>query len=533
LVPQLSARERRVWELDARINARGIKVDFELVRRAAAVVEYAKTQLDAEMRRVTAGAVRKCTEAKKLAEWITSRGIPCESVAKGEQEDLAIAAREIDDAAVLEALRLRREASKSSTAKLLAMELTVCRDGRIRGLLADHGAHTGRWAGRLVQPQNLHRADPEEDGRDIEITAQILRTVMRPEDAYRTLDLIHGSPMVAIAKSLRSMFVAAEGYRYVGGDLSNIEGCVSVWLAGEDWKVQAYRDNQAGTGPDLYRVAYSRAFGGAAAEATGKKRQVGKVMELAFGFQGAIGSFISMGANYGMKPAMVVDVVRAATDNETWAKARALYSKPGTNRYGLPPDEWTALRITVDRWREAHPAVVSSWWEIQDAAVEAVASPGRVVRCINDRIAYMCNGGFLWCLLPSGRTLAYLRPELRTERSAAYREDGSSYERVKRVVSYEGFDGEKKRWDRFDLYGGMQWENVVQAIARDVLVDGMFEAEEAGYSIVLTVHDELLTEVPQGWGSVAELKAILSRSRKWYEGLPLAAKCWEDVAYVK
>lgn len=573
----LSERERAVWELDQRINDRGILIDTVSVKRLLAVVEIAKKRLDRRMQEVTDGAVTACSNAKRLVEWINSLGVPCASIAKSkhgdvldaaerededEQLDLQALGIEIDPAEIQRrpkiaaALELRAQAAKASTAKLKRMLAVVCADGRARGLLQYHGSHVGRWAGRLTQPQNLPRVDPDRDGWLVEaaLWAACLKTAQISHDA---LDAI-ASPIAATSKALRAMHIAAPGKRFIGGDLSNIEGCVNAWLSGEEWKVRAYLEYQAGLGPDLYTVAYARTFGGTPDQVGKPQRQVGKVEELALGYQGSVGAFISMAANYGVTPAMILPVVRAATSDELWAATAAKYrrTKP-KDRHGLGIDEWTALKVVVEGWRAAHPKITQGWWDVQDAAIEAVVNLGQVVPAYDGKVAYLCARGFLWCQLPSTRVLAYCNPRVRSvvEKTVVMRDTGEHLdaesfgaaelralvnaglaeiqEKAKRRVEYDGFDGVKKLWGTQILYGGRQCENICQGIARDVLVDGMFEAEARGYPIVLTVHDELLTEVPDDFGSPEELREIMIKPAPWRTGLPLDAKCWTGYRYEK
>jgi len=556
---QHATRERRVWELDQTINDRGVRLDIALAVRAVQVVEAAKERLHTRMNEITEGAVPKCSQVAKLVAWINSRGVPCTSIAKGQQQELVAAAS--SDPVVLEALSLRQQAGKGTpTSKFQTMVDCACEeDDKARGQLFYHGASTGRWAGRLIQFQNLPGMDEERDGANVRAVLAVLRADhLTVEERVDAIAQICGTVLPMLSKSLRQMLMASPGCRFIGGDLSNIEGCVAAWLAGEDWKVDAYAEFQR-TGNknlDLYRVAYSRAFGVLAEAITGPQRQVGKVMELACGYQGAIGAFLGMCRNYNINPDTMVPAIRGATPEGVWEAARARYTHPGVKKFGLSEETWTALRVAVDLWRGSHPAIVGSWWELQDAAIDAVSNPGEVVEAMNGKVAYVYSRQVLWCKLPSGRHLAYHRPRVQTHKQeqlqdkdgktawvddsdvVAYLKEGFTFTdaepRYKKQVFFEGYDNTRSRWDEnMALYGGLQFENIVQAIARDVMVEGMFAAETKGYPIVLTVHDELLCDVPNGHGSAAELKAIMSTVPHWCVGLPLAAKCWEDERYAK
>lgn len=550
--PPLSPAERKVWELDQRINDRGVMLDRPLIEHSLHVRDIALARLDADMREVTGGVVEKCSEVAKLAAWITEQGILCESVAKAQQDDLLLAAKVEEKPLVAKAIHLRQEASKTSTAKLQAMLDCLCADGRARGLLHYHGTNTGRWAGRLIQPQNLYRVDPERDGDTISRAIDVM-LAHDGQAAHDMLLMLFGEPLGVMAKMLRSMIVAAPGHRLVGGDLSNIEGRVAAWITGEEWKLDAFRLYDAGRGPDLYRVAYARSFGIQPHETTGAQRQIGKVEELALAYQGSVGSFISMAAVYGLQPAKLVDPVRAAAADD-YAYWIARYSG-ARDKHGLPPEQWAAIKVIVSGWRTAHPRLVQGWWDLQDAAVTAVSHPGEVVAVLDGKVAYMAARGFLWCRLPSGRVLAYCAPRVQAETEAwVEMPDGTRHDeadffpaeviamiasggrrktRTRHRVDYDGYDGEKRKWGQFSLYGGKQFNHIVQGSARDVMVGAMLRAEDRGYPVVLTVHDELLTEPVEWWGSVAEMERILTGGEPWLTGCPLAAKGWEGARYGK
>lgn len=564
VVPFLSERERRAWLLDAEINARGIRLDATAIQRAQEVVEIAKAAADREMAALTQGAVSKCSQAARLVQWLNDRGVACESVAKGEEEDLVLASDLLDDSTAAAVIRLRREAAKSSTAKLGKMLDCICDDGRSRGVLAYHGASTGRWAGRLWQPQNFPRVDAERDGPLVEMVFKILET--DGLDARDRHDLLSSvAPVIpACSKALRGMLIASDGCRLVGADLSNIEGRVAAWTAGETTVLDAFRDYDAGIGPDIYKVDFSSSMGVDLADVKPPDRQLGKVIHLAGVYQGSVGAYVSMGAIYNVKPLDMARAARRVTSDDVWRTTMAGYAR-AVNKSGLEPDVWTGIKVIVDKFRAAHPMTVQAWWDRQDAAIAAVGSPGQVIPILDGRIKYLSANGFLWTQLPSGRLLAYASPAIvwaetprmlytstdPTTRELVpadsydalgldlplYDEEGKfvtleeRYERRRRQVQYWSMD--QGQWKPWRLYGGLQCENDTQGNARDVMLEGMFAARDAGYPIVLTVHDELVTDTPLGFGSPDELASLMSRVPTWMPRLPLAAKAWEDRRYVK
>jgi DNA polymerase len=539
-LPPLTPSEKALWILDQHINDRGVQIDVALVDRAAQAAKAAAGRADREMWRLTDGAVKKCSETAKITAWLNARGVPCESIGKGEFDDIVLKTVILGDETAEKVIRLRRAAAKSSVAKFDAMLRSVCSDGRCRGTLGYHVASTGRWGGRLIQPQNFPRVDAKRDLPDVRRAIALLKTPGRsPEEMVDAIELATGRDCLdVLSKTLRACLVAAPGKKLVGGDFSNIEGRVAAWLAGERWKLEAFRAYDAGHGEDLYKLAYAKSFGVSTAEVDDPKRQIGKVQELSLGYQGSVGAFISMGANYGLKPGPLALAVKAATDEFTWARTRRQYGQPNRPTYGLDVETWTGLKVIVDGWRAAHPNIVQGWWDLQDAAVEAVANPGLIVPVFGGKVQYTVAAGFLFCRLPSGRVLAYASPRLKTTVEKAVSSDGEEYERVKRTVWYEGIDsraGKSKRWGPQSLYGGLQFENIDQAVSRDLMAESMHRAEAAGFPLVLTVHDELLTEVPaEAEDKNAEaLEVIMSVLPQWASGLPVAAKAWEDTRYVK
>lgn len=521
-LPRLSAEERRVWELDQRINDRGVLIDERAVQRAGDVAHEAIKRANERMWYLTDGDVQKVTQTRAIVEWLNKRGIPCESVAKGEHEELIAGAELYGDTDAQEVVALRRAAGKASTAKYRAMRESVSRDGRCKGMLNYHGAGPGRWAGRLVQPQNFPRVDPDRDLPRVETLHEFLETRMSAREIVDSLEMLGIEPLETLSKALRSMFIAGPGNRLVGGDYSNIEGRLNAWISGEAWKLQAFREYDAGIGPDLYLLSYSRSFGTPVAEVSKPQRQIGKVQELALGYQGSVGAYLNMAANYFIKPHDVAKVAREAVSDEQWRAAEDKYGS--RNTYGLDRFDWCGLFVTVSNWRAAHPDLVQGWWDLQDAAIAAVGSPGTKHFAYDGKAAYIAANGFLFCQLPSKRVIAYASPRLiETD------PDG----RRKLQIEYDAVDSVTKQWGPQRLYGGLQCNNVVQGTARDVMVNGMFAAEGAGYPLILTVHDELLAEVSESFGSVEEFRSLMLSPVPWLQGCPLSAAAWEAKRYVK
>lgn len=535
-IPQLTEYELKVWHLDQYINDRGIPIDTVAVEKCELLVDVAKKEADKEMRRLTHRTVPKCTNDNKIIEWIAGRGIDCTTVRKSEQTELMFLADLRNDPLVRTVIELRGDAKKTSTAKYGAMMKCVGSDGRIRGLLNYHGAGPGRWAGRLVQPQNFPRLDYKKEGHIIRGLIDMLHSNMTPAEIYDTLAMVYGesgkeAPLRLMSRALRSMIAAPEGMKFVGGDFSNIEGRGNAWNAGEQWKLDAFMLYDMGVGPDLYKVTAARIAGKKIEEIDDDERQsIGKTPELACGYQGGVGAFITMGDTYGVDPYAVAAVISRTTSSEVWDETAAKYAL-AKDKFGLQEREWTSIKIIVDGWRSANPNITQSWWDLQDAAIEAVEHPFHTVRVT--KVAYYSDGRCLWCILPSGRMICYSQPQLEEEVVEYVDKMGEIRQRTRKKVSFYGY--KEGQWRKLYLYGGLQCENIVQGIARDVMVDRMFAAEERGYPIILTVHDELLTEVPTSRLDLndKDFEGLMSVLPAWAGGLPLAAKAWEDTRYIK
>lgn len=474
----LRPAEQRLWQIDQVINDRGVYVDTALCDAATKIVETAAGWLDDEMREITRGFVSACSNVNQIGEWLRAYGgLPdVESIAKGEIDDLLL--RRDLSPACRRVLELRREAAKASVAKIDALLAGKNEDGRARGLLQFHAASTGRWAGRRFQPQNL----PRGSYKDVDTAVAAVAT--GDADYVR---MLFGEPLNVVSAVLRGMVRAAPGRKLCVADFSNIEGRVQAWFGGEEWKLQAFRDFDAGRGHDIYKLAYSRSFGIKPEAVSSDQRQVGKVMELALGYAGGVGAFQKMAVAYR------VDVSDSRADE---------------------------LKVA---WREAHPNIVSYWYELERAAIEAVQSPGKVVHA--GRIAFRVAGSFCFMRLPSGRAIVYPYP--------CIRDVTTPWGARKPTFSYKGVDSYTRKWTDQFAHGGVLFNNVVQGTARDIEAEAMVRVEVAGYPNVLNVHDEVVAEPKQEFGSAEEFGRLMSELPAWAEGLPIAAGAWSGGRYRK
>lgn len=512
---ELSDYEQTIWQIDQRINNRGVQVDLAAVNAAIRLVESEKARLDAEMLRVTGGEVGKCTEVQLLVKWIRNQGVEIKGAAKADVLDAL--SGELPDRVRL-ALGLRKEAAKSSTAKLIAMRDAASADGRVRGTKQYHGANTGRWAGRRVQTDNYPRGFLAPHEVDDAIAA-IKR--LPTSDAAKYLSMMFGPVLDVISSCLRGMLVPSDGNDFGQADFSNIEGRVLAWLAGEEWKLQAFRDFDAGTGPDIYNLTYAESFEVPVESVTKDQRQIGKVEELAFGFGGGVGAGQSMARIYNIK-----------VDDSTM-------------------DKWKTL------WRNKHPKIVYYWHDLESAAINAVQLGCVCKAGAKDRqVAFKKDGSFLWCRLPSGRVLCYPYPWIDTAVKFTWLERGVLHHatwsgarvakeglpigaRVTRedrgVLFYMAVNSTTNKWEETSTYGGSLAENVTQAVARDLLADALVRLEDNGYPVTMHVHDEVVVEVPADSpaDTVEKIEMLISQTPEWAKGLPVSAEGWRGRRYRK
>lgn len=557
----LSNDEQDLWYLDQIINARGIRIDRRSARAALALAEKAKKKLDAEMRICTNGYVTACSQPGKLVEWVAAQGVPLSSAAKAELEELL----ELDDlpAHVRKAIEIRQEAAKTSVSKLKAMLDRASDDGRVRGSFMYHGAGTGRWTSMGVNFANMPR--PRKVYEDAHLDKATLFDAIRQEDPDY-LKLLYGDtlgrPLHLISDSIRSFIWSAPGHDLIQADYSGIEGAVIAWLAGEDWKVEALhaiaRDPSL---PDMYRRTAAGILNLPIDVVTKKhwaRQAVGKVSELALGFGGGVSAFYSMSRNYSVALDPLFEPVWETADEERREKALKRYARclrRGDSKTDvLSKKAWLACEIIKVGWRATNPAIAKYWHSLEAGIREAIQNPGQAAS-VRD-VTYIVRHGFLWCRLPSGRCLAYGAPRLKDQVWAKKKLDDGTWDdsevmdrdiaeklALKGEVKIEGNTSPRasacnvnsvtKKYTRFGLYGGLAAENITQAVARDLLVNGMRKAEAAGYPIIAHVYDEIIAEVPRGFGDLDAFEKLICELPEWATGMPLTAGGWVGKRYRK
>lgn len=529
-------KELALWHLDQEINDRGILIDLDLATAAIETVDIEKRRLAAETATATDGVVGSTTQRDALLAHILERyGVSLPDM-RADTIERRIEDPELPEA-IKELLRNRLQASSTSVSKYKRLLKGVSHDGALRGLLQFWGAlRTGRWAGRLFQPQNLPR-----------MPKHLKKLLDEGIDAVkaRGADLVFDNVMELCVALIRSTLIARPGKKLVVSDLANIEGRGAAWLAGELWKLQAFREYDAGIGPDLYKLAYARAFNVPHTTVDDYQRQIGKVMELMLQYQGGVRAFVTGAETYGIDLEELADKAIGTIPRDVMEEAEGflawLYSKEeekhrkrlkdkvsdAASREYLEADKKKARLDLSERaflvcdslkrlWRRQHPEIVAMWGDLENAARSAVLSPGNTYHCKGlalDRV-----GNWLRIKLPSDRYLCYPSPEV---------DD-------KGKISYMGVDQYTRQWQRTKTYGGKLFENVTQGCARDVMAANMPGIKLAGYDILLTVHDEVITEAPDTADySVEELSALLSRVPDGAPDLPLAASGFEAYRYRK
>lgn len=502
--------ELGLWHLDQRINDRGVAVDLDLARVAIEAVDREQARLKAEVREQTDGLVTNASQRDNLLAFICAEyGVDLPDL-KADTLRRRIEDPDLPDGVRL-LLSLRLEATKTSTAKYKALVNATSADGRLRNTLQFAGAQrTARWAGRIFQPQNMPRPDMKQADIDEGI------------DALKAgcAELFFDNVMRLTANTVRGCIVAPPGRKLVIADLSNIEGRGLAFLAGERWKLKAFADFDAGVGEDLYKVAYGRSFNVDPREATGQRRQIGKVMELGLGYEGGVAAFLTFAAVYGMDLDELADAVWSTASAESIAQAQRMlewFRKQRRSTHGLSDRVWVACEVLVLSWREAHANTKALWAAAGEAVRLAIANPGEAFP-IGQHLKARVDGAWLRIRLPSGRYLCYIQPKVA--------DDGQ--------ITYFGVNQYTRQWGPIKTYGGKLIENCTQAFARDILAYNMPAIERAGYEIVLSVHDELLTETPDSDDyNVDALAGMMASPPPWAPGIPLAAAGFETTRYRK
>jgi DNA polymerase len=333
---------------------------------------------------------------------------------------------------------------------------------------------------------------------------------------------------------VRGMLVAAPGKDLLALDFSAIEARVGAWVLGEQWKLDAFRAYDQGKGPDLYKVAFARSFHVDPSTVTKVQRQIGKVMELALLYEGGAGAFVTMVATYGINLDELAELAWPTLPQDARESAEWMWGKYG-KATGLPYKTYIVVDALKYLWRQAHPNISQGWKHLKSACEQAVEFPGRVFSIPNGKVAFKVHGNWLYMRLPSGRKLSYYKPRWIPEKTETrIDEHGREYlHTIPGEIRYTGIDTHTRRWMEVSTYGGRLLENCVQAVSRDLLVNGMIKLDNAGYDIVMTVHDEVVSEVDKTFGSVKHAERLMCDIPAWADGCPVVAEGWRAGRYKK
>jgi DNA polymerase len=510
---RLPAAERQVYLLDQTINDRGVRVDLDLVSAAQRIVDRGTEIGNRELQLVTSGAVNGVTKIQDLKLWLAEQGLEVDSLSKDIVRDLLKTELSPE---VARALTIRAEVAKSSTAKLVSMVEATCDDSRARGLLLYHGAGTGRWSGKLIQPQNFPR--PE-----IKNVERFIPDVLAND---YTLIAMEEPPVVVVSSMLRSMLTASPGHVLRAGDFGQIEARVLAWIAEQEDLLALFA-----SGGKVYEEMGAYIFDVALEEVTAFMRQIGKNSILGAGFQ--------------MGPDRFAEQVQEQTGivlDRGEKEIRCLTCGHEERVAGNAPKHeckkdcevlvtWIRDDLAwkaIHGYREKNYKIKGFWKIAQDAAMRATMEPGSV-HAIGRRglIKFTRRGNFLFLQLPSGRFLAYARPEIRP-RKAPWDE-----EQIVNGLTFMGVNPITRKWVRMHTYGGMIVENIVQATARDLMAAAMLRLESAGYPVCMTIHDEVVCDVPDGFGSQEEFLKLMIERPLWAVDLPVKVDGYAAERYRK
>jgi DNA polymerase len=460
-----------LYVVDQHINDRGVMIDRQLVENAKRFDEQYKAELLKEAQTLTGlENPNSPAQIKKFIEQMA--GQPIFTLNKKSLDELE--EKLIYYPTAQRVIALRREMGKTSNKKYSAMLDCVCEDGRVHGLLQFYGAaRTGRWAGRLVQLQNL----PQNHLEDLDYARRLVKA-----GDLEDFEMNYSNVTQVLSELIRTAFVAKDGCTFHVCDFSAIECRVIAWLAGENWVLDVFRQ-----GGDIYCATASKMFK-KPVEKHGQNselRQKGKIATLALGYGGGVSALEAMGGKH----------------------------------LGLTEDE---EKETVRLWRESNPHITALWKTVERAAMAAIKTGGSVT--INRGIKVERRWGMLIITLPSGRPICYPRACIGIEEDG-WRED-------KETIEYEGLNQTTKKWEKVRTYGGKLTENIVQAIARDILGTVILRAEKRGLDIVFHIHDEIIVEAKQGQ-TLAEVEELFSRPISWCEGLPLRGAGYTTPYYLK
>jgi len=467
----LSAVEHQIWELDQRINFRGVHCDRDGVEGALKIQAQLKREANERIVELSNGEIETISQVKRIVSFCNELGLSITSIAK-DKVKTALSLPHLDPI-VREILELRQASARSSTEKYASMLRRMDTDNRIRELILCFGSHTGRWTGRGIQIQNFPQGSIK-DQEEIETAIDVIKS-----GDPKLMRLMYSDPFDVLSSCLRGMLCAAPGSRFICADYSGIEARFLMWLVGETEAVEMFR-----SGADIYKALASVIFSKPIEDIEHSERELGKRGILGCGYQMA------------------------------WEKFQVTCQV----MYGITVSDAMAKRV-VAAYRKKYAKVKKFWYQIEASAIKAVLRKGKRIDC--GRVSCQYRDRFLWIRLPSGRELAYYDPKI---------EDHPKFNKPQ--LTYMGVSPQSYKWERQHSYGGKLTENIVQASCFDVMSGAMIDLDH-DYPIVLTIHDEIVSEVPDGSGSLNGFCDIMATVPKWAQGLPLNVEGWEGLRFRK
>ena len=499
----LNETERQIWELDQKINIRGIHVDKPKLKKAIKIYRKAQDILIDKLKKIT--DLENPNSQKQFLGWLLNRGVLVDNIQKATLKEIL---GEPDRYGVHEAIKLKLSLAKTAPKKYISIKDRITKGNSLHGNIMYHGASTGRWASTGVNLQNIARPtiDPE-----------LCIDLIEKNDvgAFEKADV---DVMEALSSAIRGMLIPRENKKFIVGDYASIEARALAWLAGQEDKLDIFR-----THGKIYEHSASKIFRKPIDDITKEERFLGKIAELACGYGGGAGAFNLMARNYG------VDIPR------------------------------TQAEKMKQEWRNTNKKITLFWQGIEQSAKQAIEI-NEVTSFRN--IKFRLKNRFLWCLLPSGRRLAYYSPFLEPKTVLGYKIQPNLHDPEQTVIfnnieykskqefleearqlgaepfmfqtsniCFFGNDSKTRKWCKQSTYGGKLVENITQAVARDIMAESMLELEKEGYNIVLTVHDEIISEVQDG--SIKRFKTIMENAPKWAKNLPITVEAYEAQRYRK
>lgn len=517
-IPDISPSEQRDWELDQKINDRGVRVDRESVENCQFLIEEHKANIEKEFIELT--GVRP-SQTGEVAAWVRAHGCDIENLQK---DTVAFAVLDPNvPKNVKHVLVLRSIHASKAVAKYPAILKALMKDDRIRGMFLYYGAHSGRWSSMIVQLQNLFRGAINDPDTAIEMYRA------------RSLDFIKAmypeEPAKVFASTVRGMLIPSEGKDLISIDYAGIESRKIAWLYDEQWKLDAFRKQDNEGGPDNYMLAYANVFQIPPESVDKKQRQIGKPIDLGLGFEGGIGAFATMAKTYNVDLRELTDAAWGKLPERFMDLSKNDFEK-GYIAFGDMPERTALICNAIKHsWRASHPKIKQGWKDTLVAAKFAVENPGATFQIPNGKLKFRMTGHWLQMRLPSGRKLNYFAPRI---------EKGEGVGDRYGSLTFMGINTDTRRWMRCNAYGGFLAQNGTQASSNDLLRNGMhtvdqFVHKELGYTydLIGTIHDEAIMEVIEGQGSVEEVIELFCRLPPWAAGLPVTAEGWRAKRFKK